>query len=159
MVNPRWRPKIANSRIPDGKHNKENRKALFSIPETEDTENEFRIDLTFLLHGMDFTLLNNLSPYERYIIFLKFKEDKSILQMSHILQKDRRVVKNHFDSIIIKIKENLKKKITLTEVKNLIKIRTRQYTKRQFTWARGKMSSWMTINTKDYKDILDTLVN
>jgi len=78
----------------------------YSIPETEDTENEFRIDLTFLLHGMDFTLLNNLSPYERYIIFLKFKEDKSILQMSHILQKDRRVVKNHFDSIIIKIKEN-----------------------------------------------------
>jgi hypothetical protein len=78
----------------------------YSISETEDTENEFRIDLTFLLHGMDFTLLNNLSPYERYIIFLKFKEDKSILQMSHILQKDRRVVKNHFDSIIIKIKEN-----------------------------------------------------
>ena len=35
MVNPRWRPKIANSRIPDGKHNEENRKALFSIPETE----------------------------------------------------------------------------------------------------------------------------
>ena len=36
MVNPRWRPKIANSRIPDGKHNKENRKALYSIPETEE---------------------------------------------------------------------------------------------------------------------------
>ena len=35
MVNPRWRPKIANSRIPDGKHNEENRKALFSIPKTE----------------------------------------------------------------------------------------------------------------------------
>ena len=29
MVNPRWRPELANSRIPDGKHNKENRKALF----------------------------------------------------------------------------------------------------------------------------------
>ena len=36
MVNPRWRPTIANSRIPDRKHNKENRKALFSIPETEE---------------------------------------------------------------------------------------------------------------------------
>ena len=35
MVNPRLRPKIANSRIPDGKHNEENRKALFSIPKTE----------------------------------------------------------------------------------------------------------------------------
>ena len=29
MVNPRWRPEIANSRIPDGKHNKENKKANF----------------------------------------------------------------------------------------------------------------------------------
>ena len=35
MVNPRWRPKIANSRFPDGKATKENRKALFSIPKTE----------------------------------------------------------------------------------------------------------------------------
>ena len=25
MVNPRWRPELANSRIPDGKHNKKNR--------------------------------------------------------------------------------------------------------------------------------------
>ena len=60
---------------------------------------------------------------------------------------------------IQEIKDYLVKKLTLTEVKNLIQIRTRQYAKRQFTWARGKMSSWKIINTKDYKDILDTLVN
>jgi len=60
---------------------------------------------------------------------------------------------------IQEIKDHLKKKITLTEVKNLIQIRTRQYAKRQFTWARGKMSSWKIINPKNYKDILDTLVN
>ena len=52
------------------------------------------------------------------------------------------------------IKDHLAKKLTLTEVKNLIQIRTRQYAKRQFTWARGKMSSWKTINPKNYKDIL-----
>ena len=57
------------------------------------------------------------------------------------------------------IKDHLVKKLTLTEVKNLIQIRTRQYAKRQFTWARGKMSSWKIINSKDYKDILDILVN
>ena len=57
------------------------------------------------------------------------------------------------------IKDHLLKKLTLAEVKNLIKIRTRQYAKRQFTWARGKMSSWKIINPKNYKDILDTLVN
>ena len=79
----------------------------YTIPGAEEEiEDEFKIDLMFLLHGIDFVLLKNLSPYERYIIFLKFKEDKSILQMSHILQKDRRVIKNHFDSIITRIKEN-----------------------------------------------------
>ena len=57
------------------------------------------------------------------------------------------------------IKDHLKKKISLVEVKNLIQIRTRQYAKRQFTWARGKMSSWKIINPKNYKDILDTLAN
>ena len=60
---------------------------------------------------------------------------------------------------IQEIKDHLVKKLTLTEVKNLIQIRTRQYAKRQFTWARGKMSSWKIINPKNYKDILDTLVN
>ena len=59
---------------------------------------------------------------------------------------------------IQEIKDHLAKKLTLTEVKNLIQIRTRQYVKRQFTWARGKMSSWKIINPKNYKVILDTIV-
>ena len=74
--------------------------------EEEESEIGFKIDLMFLLQGAECVLLRELSPYERYIIFLKFKEEKSILQMSRILQKDRRVIKNHFDSIILKIKEN-----------------------------------------------------
>jgi hypothetical protein len=72
----------------------------------KELESDFKIDLMFLLDGTGSVFLRELSPYERYLIFLKFKEDKSILQMSNILQKDRRVVKNHFDSIISKIKEN-----------------------------------------------------
>ena len=55
---------------------------------------------------------------------------------------------------IQEIKDHLMKKLTLKDVKNLIQIRTRQYAKRQFTWARGKMSSWKIINPKNYKDIL-----
>ena len=58
---------------------------------------------------------------------------------------------------IREIKGYLDKKLTLKEVKNLIQIRTRQYAKRQFTWARGKMSSWKIINPKNYRDILDNL--
>ena len=59
---------------------------------------------------------------------------------------------------IKEIKDYLEKKSTLNEVKSLIQIRTRQYAKRQFTWARGKMSSWTIIDPKNYKDILDKLV-
>ena len=58
---------------------------------------------------------------------------------------------------IIGIKEIssfLKKDLTLENTKELIKIRTRQYAKRQFTWARGKMTSWEMINPKNYKEIL-----
>ena len=51
---------------------------------------------------------------------------------------------------IQEIKDHLLKKLTLTEVKNLIQIRTRQYVKRQFTWARGRMSAWKIINPKNY---------
>ena len=51
------------------------------------------------------------------------------------------------------------KKLTLKEVKNLIQIRTRKYAKRQFTWARGKMGSWQTINPKNYKGILEKIIN
>ena len=46
MVNPRWNSKIANSRISDGKHNKENKKALFSIPKEEEyTGSHIKSDL------------------------------------------------------------------------------------------------------------------
>ena len=57
------------------------------------------------------------------------------------------------------IRDYLDKKLTLQETKDLVKIRTRQYAKRQFTWARGQMGSWQIINPKNYKDILDKLVN
>ena len=38
----------------------------------------------------------------------------------------------------------------LRAVKDLISIKTRQYAKRQSTWARGQMSSWQKI---DYRDL------
>ena len=36
MVNPRWRPTIANSRIPGRKKKKDTTQQDFSIPETEE---------------------------------------------------------------------------------------------------------------------------
>ena len=47
------------------------------------------------------------------------------------------------------LKQYLKNQITLDETKELIAIRTRQYAKRQATWARSRMSSWNKIAPKE----------
>ena len=59
-----------------------------------------------MLKGSSSNLLKNLSPYERYIIFLVFKEEKDFVEMSKILQKDRRSIQQHYKKIIEKVKNN-----------------------------------------------------
>jgi len=55
---------------------------------------------------------------------------------------------------INEIKDFLNKKSDLSEVKEKITVKTRQYAKRQSTWARGQMMNWQKINTKDLKKFL-----
>ena len=55
---------------------------------------------------------------------------------------------------INEIKDFLNKKSNLNEVKEKITIKTRQYAKRQSTWARGQMINWQKVNPKDLKTIL-----
>ena len=60
---------------------------------------------------------------------------------------------------IHEIANYLNNSLSLQATKELIRIRTRQYAKRQFTWARGKMTSWETINPNNYKEILKKVTN
>ena len=55
---------------------------------------------------------------------------------------------------IKEIKKYLSKEIDLMLAKELIAIKTRQYAKRQNTWARSKMLSWNEINPKDFQSFL-----
>ena len=55
---------------------------------------------------------------------------------------------------INEIKDFLGKKSDLNEVKEKITIKTRQYAKRQSTWARGQMKNWQKINPKALKNFL-----
>jgi len=55
---------------------------------------------------------------------------------------------------INEIKDFLNKKSDLKEVKEKIIVKTRQYAKRQSTWARGQMVNWQKINPKDLKKFL-----
>ena len=73
-----------------------------------------------------------------------------------------KIDKEHSSNKIIGIKEigdYLSKKLTLLETKDLIKLRTRQYAKRQYTWARGHMKSWNMIYSSNFKDLFEKVMN
>ena len=55
---------------------------------------------------------------------------------------------------IQEINKYLKKSISLEECKELINIKTRQYAKRQNTWARGHMKNWKKLYSKDFSVLL-----
>ena len=71
-----------------------------------------------------------------------------------------KVKKENSPNKVIGIKEItnfLNKQCTLEQAKELIAIKTRQYAKRQATWARGQMKSWQKINTKGLNTTLKKL--
>ena len=55
---------------------------------------------------------------------------------------------------VVEIKDFIKKKIDEDEVIEKISIKTRQYAKRQATWARGHMKSWNKIEPKRLNSFL-----
>ncbi len=69
---------------------------------------------------------------------LKIKKDKSVLKAIGIRE----------------IEDYLSQKKKLEEIKEKISIKTRQYAKRQSTWARGNMISWMKLKPKDLNKFL-----
>ncbi len=65
-----------------------------------------------------------------------------------------KVKKENSSNKVIGIKEItnfLNKQSSLDQTKELIAIKTRQYAKRQQTWARGQMGSWQKINPKNLR--------
>jgi len=66
--------------------------------------------------------------------------------------KRKKVLKNNSVNKaigVIEIKEFIEKKIAEEELIEKISIKTRQYAKRQRTWARGNMSDWKKVKPKD----------
>ena len=55
---------------------------------------------------------------------------------------------------IQEINQFIKKSISLDECKELINIKTRQYAKRQNTWARGHMKNWNKLYSKNFSILL-----
>ena len=77
------------------------------------------------------------------------KEVKDFLKLK--IKKDMSVLKAIG---ISEIKEYLRKKKELDEIKEKISIKTRQYAKRQSTWARGNMMTWIKLRPQDLSKFL-----
>ena len=60
---------------------------------------------------------------------------------------------------IKEIRDYLKGKTTVIKAKELISQKTRQYAKRQFTWARGHMKSWEMIYSPNTNDLFEKAIN
>jgi tRNA dimethylallyltransferase len=60
---------------------------------------------------------------------------------------------------IDELTQHLDKKIKLVQARELISIKTRQYAKRQATWARSRMTSWEKINPFKITDYIKNLLN
>ena len=57
------------------------------------------------------------------------------------------------------IEEYLAGSMSMEGVIDIVNIRTRQYAKRQFTWARGHMKSWKMIYSSDSNVLLKKAIN
>ena len=57
------------------------------------------------------------------------------------------------------IEEYLDGSMSLEQVIDIVNIRTRQYAKRQFTWARGHMKSWEMIYSSNSNNLLKKAIN
>ncbi len=76
--------------------------------------------------------------------------------------KKFKIPKNNSSNKIIginEIKNYLDKKVNKDQTVELIVIKTRQYAKRQATWARGQMRDWKIISTKHNNGLSNKLFN
>jgi len=109
-------------------------------------EDFFKIYIDFPRSGL---LKNIAKRTEQMMKNGAIKEVKNFLRLK--ISKD-----NSSNKVIgvNEIRDFLLKKFTLDELKERISIKTRQYAKRQSTWARGNMMSWMKLKPQDINKFL-----
>ena len=118
----------------------------------KNTKSKFTEDDFFKIY-IDFPrpeLVDSISKRTEHML-----KEGAIAEVKKLLKL--KVRKNNSSNKIIGIKEIrdfLEKKSDLNEVKEKISIKTRQYAKRQSTWARGQMTNWHKVYPKDLNKLL-----
>lgn len=64
----------------------------------------FLLNLNFLMHGTKIFPYSELSPYERYLIFLHFRDERTIVEIAYIVQKNRNDVAQCLHQTIEKLR-------------------------------------------------------
>jgi tRNA dimethylallyltransferase len=85
-------------------------------------------------------------------------DDRAVKEVKNFLKL--KIKKDHSVNKVIGIDEltqYLNNQINLGEAQELISIKTRQYAKRQATWARSRMGSWKKINPNKISDYIKRL--
>lgn len=67
-------------------------------------EPEQKIDVHFLVSGSNIYPFSLLSPYERYVLFLRFYKDMNIKEIASLMNKSRPTVHKHLTQIIEKLR-------------------------------------------------------
>ena len=79
----------------------------------------------------------------------------AIQEVKDFLKLDLKSDSNIFKVIGIReIKEFIDKKTSMHDLKLNIVIKTRQYAKRQSTWARGNMNTWFKLKPNELNNFL-----
>ena len=82
-------------------------------------------------------------------------ENGAIKEVKNFIKLNVRKDKSANKAIgVIEIKDFLDKEKDLEQIKEKIAIKTRQYAKRQSTWARGNMMNWMKLKPQDINKFL-----
>ena len=114
---------------------------------------------------------SNYQQKDFYKIYIDFPKDKLVerihLRAQEMLKKGAILEVKKFNSLKVRndktaykaigireVNEYLQKKIEIAEVIEKISIKTRQYAKRQRTWANGNMQNWNKINPIQLTDFL-----
>ena len=99
------------------------------------------------------------SLLKRISLRTKMMIEEGAIKEVKIFNKQK-IKKDHSVKKVIGIDELtqlLKKQINSNEAQELISIKTRQYAKRQATWARSRMTNWKKINPIEINDFLKKL--
>ena len=117
--------------------------SIYFIQNEKKTTNDNKVEVIYERDKFNEVLLENRKKISAPVLKIKVNQELSSNKIIGIKE----------------IRDYLEGKSTLINAKEMIKQKTRQYAKRQFTWARGHMRSWETIYSSNFNDLFKKAID